>query len=77
MIENWIDIDNRKPPFDTLVLVRGKDKEYIFHRYALAYNECYPPEMSMTQVLELKKETMEKIPVFNEVPFDITEWVEV
>lgn len=65
------------PPFNTLVVVRGKDKVYDVWCYALAYNECYQPEMCMIQRFELYKEDENKLPVYYGVPFEIEEWMEL
>lgn len=73
-IKTWYNIEELKPPYDTLVLVRGKDKEYGIYRYALASNLCYRPQINMCQVVECK-DIMQKYDC--EIPFEIEEWMEI
>lgn len=70
-------IEDGPPPYDSLCLCRGKHKEYGFWRYCLAYNQCYRPEMNMCQVLELEEEDLKKIPILNNVPFEVEEYMEL
>jgi hypothetical protein len=72
----WFNIkDYGPPPFDSLALIRGKDKTYNYWKYTIAYNEVYRPNICMTQRLELDEEHMEKLPVYMQVPFEIEEWM--
>jgi hypothetical protein len=44
--------------------------------HSLAYNNCYRPEMSMSQVLELSDEDTKRLnKIYVEVPFDVTKWM--
>ena len=85
----WISIKDKIPPFDTLVLVRhlyiGEEVTIYknfkpclvrpqYYEYAVAYNECYPPDMVMTQVLTLPKSVCVED---TRVPFEIEEWMEL
>ncbi len=73
---HWYSIvDVGPPPFDRLCLVRGRHPLYEYWQHAIAYNECYPPYQNMTQKLELYEEDKGKLPVYNGVPFEITEWM--
>ena len=74
----FIPIEKQAPPFDTLVLVSDERKCH----YSLAYNECYPPEISMTQYLELPIGMYVTLQgkgrqVYIEAPFEIKYWAEV
>lgn len=80
----WYSIEkDGPPPFDTLVVVRG-NVDIIDHtgknwgkapHYALAYNDCYRPEVCMNQVIDLPEELKDKLPIYISVPFNIEEWM--
>jgi hypothetical protein len=72
---DWMSINKEKPPFDTLVIVRGND-EYGGTVYSLAYNECFPPEMGMTLItgMDYREEKEYRLPVYKAVPFEIEYW---
>jgi len=82
---NWKKYLDEAPPYDTLVLIRNNEKgSYItgHHKmvnwegptkWALAYNECYPPHKNMTKVNEEKDNHR----TYSEVPFEIYEWAEI
>lgn len=75
---NWKSIEkDGAPPFDTLVLVRAKDEQFGFYKYAIAYNECYRPNMCMVQVIELDESLKDKLPIYVNVPFHPEEWLEI
>lgn len=55
----WHKFKDRKPPFDTRVLVRGW-QQYGSVRvvlFAVAYNECWPPHYAMTLLDETARNT--------------------
>lgn len=70
----WHKYKDEAPPYDTLVLIRDWQRIEQANwegpvKYALAFNQNYPPDRYMTQVVETK--TLVDYP---EVPFEIYEW---
>jgi hypothetical protein len=87
---NWKTIkDDGAPPFDVLCIVYGTkivkdylEKEYSVPSYCIAYNECYAPEICMTQVIELPnnceviRNNIGKA-IYVDVPFEREKWCEI
>lgn len=71
---NWIKIEDRMPPYDTRVIVRGKGQ--YGYDYAVAYNEAYGT-LCMTQLFSLDEKLRDKLPTYVGVPFKIEEWMEL
>jgi hypothetical protein len=86
----WINIKDKIPPYDTRVLVRGTksgianyidgntnkhiETPYSYKVYAIAFNECYPPIINMTQIVECDPNA----PLSQQYPpiiFEIEEWM--
>ena len=71
---NWTKMTSAVPPYDTRVLVRGKN-QWGAYEYAIAFNQCYQPHCALTQIIEL---SYGNEPVrFHDVPFEVDEWVEL
>lgn len=60
-------LSDKSPPYDVALVVRGKDD-----KYAIAFNECYPPDVQFTQLIETKNRL-----TFSEMPFTVEEWCEI
>lgn len=75
----WYSVEkDGPPPFEELCLVRGKHKEFGYNQYALAYNECYRPDMNMTQVIELQDNAYRELissHICLDIPFTIESWM--
>ena len=59
----WVSFEDEKPPFDQRVLIRGE-----LHELAVAFNNCYPPNVAMTVICGDKYTSMD---------FEPTHWMKI
>ncbi len=74
---SWISIEEKKPPYDTLVLLVGMS-EWGSPLFCLAFNNNYPPNMDLCCTFdELIDEDRSKLRSYYPPSFKPTHWVEV
>lgn len=81
----WYSVDKvGPPPYDKLCVVYGNrdiiDNSGVNHgtspAYAIAFNQCFRPDICMTQVLELSKEDKDKLGrTCTDLPFEVIKWM--
>ena len=90
----WISIKDKAPPYDDLVLLRGDEEveskwidgwtneehceTVTISKYAIAFNQCYPPDICMTQVVEVTKDDKPNLATsYPNIAFKITHWMRI